>query len=380
MKHGVHRGLDRKELLGITDVGAKVLGHGRERLEDARKQARIGLDQRVGGVADVEPHLAVVGVDRGLDRIADVVAHVAVRLGVRIHGGSRVGVKHPVERAVLGDDHVGIVVVAQKRSEAAGALEHPPVDQQPALGVNVARKQDVLLAKLQGKQQPPPDVLDGHAARPLVSGVDVLGSGGIVKLFGVSFHEAVVAGKLAIIDLRTGDVNIGGRDGRDILDEEHRKAVGRRFVYRPEAQTVAVRETHVLVDPVAAGQAAGVELPRRERHLPVSSVDPVAVVVHADEVVVGADFLELGEGRPQGLVVPQADVAHGGVILADLLEAQVFAGGELALLEAIERVGLAGELDAAGDKGPLLVNFVGRHDEALHDLRIDRPSEHPDHD
>ena len=79
-------------------------------------------------------------------------------------------------------------------------------------------------------------------------------------------------------------------------------------------------------------------------------------------------------------MVPQADVAHGGVILADLLEAQVFAGGELALLEAIERVGLAGELDAASDKGPLLVDFVGRHDEALHDLRIDRPSEHPDHD
>ena len=60
----------------------------------------------------------------------------------------------------------------------------------------------------------------------------------------------------------------------------------------------------VLVDPVTAGQALIVELAGRERDLTIDTVDPVAVVVHAREVVVGADFLKLREGGAERLVVP----------------------------------------------------------------------------
>ena len=94
------------------------------------------------------------------------------------------------------------------------------------------------------------------------------------------------------------------------------------------------------------------------------------------EVVVGADFLKLGKSRLQRLVVPQADVAHGGLMRADLVAGQVLEGGELALLEAVEAVGLAREFDGARDVGPLLVDLIRGHDEALHDLRIDGTAQH----
>ena len=108
----------------------------------------------------------------------------------------------------------------------------------------------------------------------------------------------------------------------------------------------------------------------------IDAVNPVAAVVNVFEVVIGADFLKLGEGSAQRVVIPQADVAHRGFIPADFFEREVFDGGKLTLLESVERVGLARELDGAGDVRPLFFDFVGRHNKALDDLRINGPAEH----
>ena len=62
---------------------------------------------------------------------------------------------------------------------------------------------------------------------------------------------------------------------------------------------------------VRVGSDAGVQLARREQHLAVLPVDHVAVVVHGDEVVVGADLLQLPEGLQQRIAIPQPDVVDG---------------------------------------------------------------------
>ena len=48
-----------------------------------------------------------------------------------------------------------------------------------------------------------------------------------------------------------------------------------------------------------------------EQHLAVLPVDPVAVVVHRDEIVVGADLLQLAEGLQQRVPIPQPHVLDG---------------------------------------------------------------------
>ena len=135
-------------------------------------------------------------------------------------------------------------------------------------------------------------------------------------------------------------------------------------------------EAKVFIDPIAAGQTFVVQFAWREGHLPVGPVDPIAIVVDARKIIIGSNLLELGESGAQGLMVPQANVAHGGLMRADLVAGQVLEGGELALLEAVEAVGLAREFDGARDVGPLLVDLIRGHDEALHDLRIDGTAQH----
>src|SRR2546422_11465724 len=51
------------------------------------------------------------------------------------------------------------------------------------------------------------------------------------------------------------------------------------------------------------------------RSLPV---DPVAVVVHRDEVVVGTDLLQLPERLEQRVAVPQPDVVDGRPVSPDV--------------------------------------------------------------
>ena len=131
----------------------------------------------------------------------------------------------------------------------------------------------------------------------------------------------------------------------------------------------------MLVDPTLARQTGGRKLARRERDLAVNPVNPIAVVINVLEVVISADLLELGKGGQQRLVVPHADVAESRLILSDVIQAQVFDGGEFALFEAIQRIRLAGEFDGVCDVGAFPINFIGGHNEALDDLGVNRSAD-----
>ena len=75
MEQRILAGLDGKELLRIADVRAQILGHSRKRFENSRENIVVSLDERVGGVANVEMHLPVVSIDGRLDGIAHVIPY-----------------------------------------------------------------------------------------------------------------------------------------------------------------------------------------------------------------------------------------------------------------------------------------------------------------
>ena len=149
----------------------------------------------------------------------------------------------------------------------------------------------------------------------------------------------------------------------------------RDFVDRPERQAVSVGERQVLVDPGPAGKAGGVQLPRREHDLPVLPVDRVPIVVHAGEVVVGADLLELAERVEQRPLVPQRDVLDRRGIALEVGARQPRIAGQPPLLDPIQRERVARGLDVVHDERRLAHLLVRRDDEPLDDRRIPAPAE-----
>ena len=143
--------------------------------------------------------------------------------------------------------------------------------------------------------EPPEEARHRDAAGALVRGVDVVLPFRIVELAGLGPDEYVIARQLAEIDggLLHAKIDRGLR--RQIFDEQDRQAFRRDLVHRPERHTVAMGERQALIDPIAVREALGVQLARRQHDLTVFTVDVVAVVVHRDEVVVGADLLDLAE-------------------------------------------------------------------------------------
>ena len=120
---------------------------------------------------------------------------------------------------------------------------------------------------------------------------------------------------------------------------------------------------------VRVGSDRGVELPRREQDLAVLPVDPVAVVVHRDEVVVGADLLQLAEGLQQRLAIPEPHVLDGRRVGPDVRQGEVGLAGELAGLDAVQSPGLPGRRDVVAEIGSLPGQLGGRHQKLLHEAR-----------
>ena len=128
-------------------------------------------------------------------------------------------------------------------------------------------------------------------------------------------------------------------------------------------------EGQVLVDEGPGRQRRRVELPGREQDLAVPAVDLVAVVVHRDEVVVGADLLELPEGLEQRLPVPEPDVLDGRRVGLDVGQGEIGLALELPGLHAVDPPRLAGRGDVVDEIRRLPGQLGGRHHELLHDHR-----------
>jgi hypothetical protein len=141
---------------------------------------------------------------------------------------------------------------------------------------------------------------------------------------------------------------------------------------------VAVRENQPFVDPGAVGQRRGIELAGGQHHLPVLAVDLVAIVVDRDEVIVGADLLDLPECLEQWLVIPQPHVLERAAVVLDVLPGEGGLAAQLALLDLVECVGLARRGDVVFHERRFADLLVGRHDETLQHARIAFAAEEDD--
>ena len=136
-----------------------------------------------------------------------------------------------------------------------------------------------------------------------------------------------------------------------------------------------MREGEALVHPGAARQRFVVQLARREHGLAQLAIQPVAVVVHRDEVVVGADFLDLRERIEQRRVVPQPHVVHRCAVVFDVGHGELVFLLETALHDPVQRVGAVARLDVVTEIDALAFELVRRHDEALQHGRVESAPE-----
>ena len=81
-------------------------------------------------------------------------------------------------------------------------------------------------------------------------------------------------------------------------------------------------EEHMQVDPClgVGRQQRRFKLPGRQRYLLIRAAEHVAIDVDVVELVVGADFLQLGVCVHQRLPVPEPDVVDGRPVVLKRLE------------------------------------------------------------
>ena len=114
------------------------------------------------------------------------------------------------------------------------------------------------------------------------------------------------------------------------------------------------------------------QLARRQQHLLIGAIQPIAVDIHVQELVIGPDFLELGIGVLQRPPVPQPDVVDGRAVGLERGEAQPFLDRERFHRDLLQVVGLPRRCDVARDIGRLQIEFARLHIEALEERRDDQ--------
>ena len=266
--------------------------------------------------------------------------------------------------------------------EEGGHLAHPLVDvaveQQPAVRLQGGGEQQVEVGQVPGEEQAPGERPHPHPAVALVGALGVVRPAGVVELRDGGLDRHPVRPRLPVVQLRAGHGDLAPRG--DVLHQQGGQAFRGDLVDRADHHPVAVGELQAPVDPGLGvrGEALRGQLPAGDHHLAVLPVHDVAVEVGVQEVVVAADALDLVVGGQQGLVVPQADVAQGGLVGLHLLPGDGLGHGEGRLLHLVQPVGPPGGLDVTFDVGALQVQLVRRHPQPLHQGGVDHRAPHPD--
>src|ERR1700687_4368 len=122
------------------------------------------------------------------------------------------------------------------------------------------------------------------------------------------------------------------------------------------------------------GQQRDVKLARGEHHLGIFAVDPVAIDIDVQKIVVEPDFLELAVGREQRARVPQPDIINGGRVLLERGPRERGCAVELPYVDAVEMVRHAGQRDVSLEVRLFNPQLVGL-DVELFDYRLDQVEE-----
>ncbi len=200
--------------------------------------------------------------------------------------------------------HVRVLIEPKHRECQPGTGHDVPVEQRAALAGDVSGQQGLERTQVPGQEYPAPEAIDLNAALPRIIGEDVLITRGVVELALPRVDQHEIGRQLAEINLRPRHIQRYTRSRRQILDEEHRQPFRRHLVYRPEGESHSVRERQVLVDERPRWKRLRIELARREQNLTIRAVDPVPVIIHRHEIVIGPDLLQLSECLQQRVAIP----------------------------------------------------------------------------
>ena len=121
------------------------------------------------------------------------------------------------------------------------------------------------------------------------------------------------------------------------------------------------------------GQLFRGKLPGAYQHLAVVAVNPVAVNINVDKIVVQPYRLYLVVGVLERTVVPQSDIVHGSRIPGDVLLAGGVLHQDVRFLYFFQVEGVTGQLDIALDVRGLPGKLAGFHLEPLYQRRINAP-------
>ncbi len=250
--------------------------------------------------------------------------------------------------------------------------------QDAALRRQRAGEEQLVGAQVPREEHPSHERADTDATFSRVPRELVGVTGRIIELVLRRPDERIRGRVLAVVDLRTRHVDVDAAHRRDVADPQLRQTFARDLVHRAQAHTVAVGVLQMLVDPAA--RVVVLELARREHHLSSPTAHLVAIDVHVAKVVVGPDFLDLLVRCQEWADVPEANVLDRGRVLLKQRGVDDRVQLEVAFLDVLEVVGLAGEAQGVLDERLFLDELVGLDDEPLECSRDDDASHDVGHD
>jgi len=106
-------------------------------------------------------------------------------------------------------------------------------------------------------------------------------------------------------------------------------------------------------------------------YLPILAIDGVAVVVDGDEIVVGADLLELLQGLHEEVALPQPHVVHRRGVALYIRHRELDFTREILALDFVETPRPAGRIDVNAQVRGFANELVRRDDESLVERRND---------
>ena len=238
-------------------------------------------------------------------------------------------------------------------------------------GLISPRNQDVDVLELPGVNQAAQKRTQKDAALALVAGVDRAVGTRIIELLHAAPGDQKIQALEAVVDL--GALQRDAADRGNVLDQEGGTPVGLDLGDRAHGHAVAVGELQMPVDPALGlcREFLGGELAGGQHDLPELAVRPVAIRVNRREVVVEPEELDLVVDLKQRPLVPEPDVLNRPLVLGGDLRVQHAQGGMAPGLEMFQAVGLAGQLDVAGEVGRLPRQLARLHDQTLDEPRDD---------
>ncbi len=318
-------------------------------------------------VYNVEICIAVVCVNHNLYGVSDIVcaAGVAVnRLRVRVVGTHGIGIHHPVKFPIHGY-HVRVGLVGKVRHYLLHPFHYISVNDYLRVTVNIGGNEKLQAAFLDREKHPVKEV-ELDACRAFIGGVLVALSVRIVKLFFVGIYNDIFIGKLAEINLGTGNFNfLHLRFRRNVSDENIRLSAAGNLVNSGQGHAVAVGIFQMPVQPRAVNFIL-VDFTGRQESLGIFSVDHVSVNINIVKGVVLTNTLGLVVKLLRRVEVVDSDIVYRFNIVINVRRGKCVVRRKVLNINIIQLVSQLGVFDISFQILAFFVDFVRRNHEILH--------------